>query len=82
MPLVEQIKNLEMVGEAERDYDGIMIATAFGILAYSTFTIIAGVLHKNAVEPGTIFISLLLAEYSLKRALKCGHLGQKLIQVC
>ena len=52
MPLVEQIKNLEMVGEAERDYDGIMIATAFGILAYSTFTIIAGVLHKNAVEPG------------------------------
>ena len=58
MPLVEQIKNLEMVGEAERDYDGIMIATAFGILAYSTFTIIAGVLHKNAVEPGKYHLHL------------------------
>lgn len=52
--------------DSGRDYDGIMITTAFGILVYSTFNIIAGSLNDNSFEPGIcgsfklMVISLLL----------------------
>ena len=46
----------------ERDYDAIMIITAFGILAYSTFAIIAGILNDNSFEPGELVVANGLAE--------------------
>jgi len=39
-----------------------MITTAFGILVYSTFNIIAGVLNVNSFEPGELVICNGLAE--------------------
>jgi len=57
-----QIKNLELIDDSEGDYDAIMITTAFGILVYSTFNIIAGVLNGKSFEPGELVICNGLAE--------------------
>lgn len=52
-----QIRHLDLVNE-EVKHDTTMIITAFGMFAYSTFTIIAGLLNDNNIyEPGELIVT-------------------------
>lgn len=53
-----QIRHLDFQESAETDTDTTMIVTAFGMFAYSTFTIIAGLLNENNLyEPGELIVT-------------------------
>lgn len=50
-----QIRHLDFQEATEAETDTTMIVTAFGMFAYSTFTIIAGLLNENNLyEPGEL----------------------------
>ena len=59
-----QIRHLEFHEMEQGDHgehepeDNTMIMTAFGMFAYSTFTIIAGILNEhNVYEPGVLIVT-------------------------
>lgn len=54
-----QIRHLDFrSGDMKHEADTTMIITAFGMFAYSTFTVIAGLLNDNNIyEPGELIVT-------------------------